>query len=392
MRKNLQYKILAAVMALGSLGLYTAAPAAAEVVVNDNTLYANGTPIVFESGEEYGGNYTDIFGAGSGTSSGDISGGNVTINTDTDKEFKQIFGGYTGSGNVHDNHVIINSGVVSEVCGGIGESNDKDDTLTNNTVTINGSTINVVYGASSDNASIINNKVYITDCINIFGIAGGTSQDNNAVYISDGFVSGGVYGGSSVNGSADSNAVYIRGGSIKGFVRGGSSSSSTANNNIVDISSGSVSAAVSGGYSEGTAETNNNVVNISGNAEVTNTIYGGYSESGCADNNKIIISGDAEVNSVYGGYSVSGGSTNSNIVNISGGSVEGFVYGGYSVSGGSANDNEIIISGDADIEKAKLYGYNDSASGTGNTLTIDGWSDSTQSIENFNDINFNNIN
>ena len=340
MRKSLTYKILAAVIAAGSLGLYVAAPAAAEVVVNDNTLYANGTPIVFESGEEYGGNYTDIFGAGSGTSFGDISGGNVTINTDTDKEFKQIFGGYTGSGNVHDNHVIINSGVVSEVCGGIGESNDKDDTLTNNTVTINGGTINVVYGASSDNASIINNKVYITDCINIFGIAGGTSQDNNAdsnaVYISDGFVSDGVYGGSSVNGSADSNAVYIRGGSIKGFVRGGASSSSTANNNIVDISKGSV----------------------------TGNVFGGDS------------------------YYVQ---AHHNIVNISGGSVSGDVYGGWS-DNGKAYDNTVYISGSANIKNANLYGYNDSASGTGNTLTIDGWSDSTQSVKNFSDINFNNVN
>ena len=404
MRKNLQYKILAAVMALGSLGLYTAAPAAAEVVVNDNTLYANGTPIVFESGEEYGGNYTDIFGAGSGTSSGDISGGNVTINTDTDKEFKQIFGGYTGSGNVHDNHVIINSGVVSEVCGGIGESNDKDDTLTNNTVTINGGTIKVVYGASSDNASIINNKVYITDCINIFGIAGGTSQDNNAdsnaVYISDGFVSGGVYGGSSVNGSADSNAVYIRGGSIKGFVRGGSSSSSTANNNIVDISSGSVNGDVYGGYSENSSA-NNNIVNISGGS-VEGVVYGGWSLSnsdGSADNNVINISGGSVSNFVRGGAAFTG-SASGNIVNIGGGSVSSTVYGGYSEMNGSADNNKIIISGSANIENADLYGSNYSSDygNTGNTLTIDGWKGNNgngvctvKSLNNFDSVNFDNL-
>ena len=404
MRKNLQYKILAAVMALSSLGLYTAAPAAAEVVVNDNTLYANGTPIVFESGEEYGGNYTDIFGAGSGTSSGDISGGNVTINTDTDKEFKQIFGGYTGSGNVHDNHVIINSGVVSEVCGGIGESNDKDDTLTNNTVTINGGTIKVVYGASSDNASIINNKVYITDCINIFGIAGGTSQDNNAdsnaVYISDGFVSGGVYGGSSVNGSADSNAVYIRGGSIKGFVRGGSSSSSTANNNIVDISSGSVNGDVYGGYSENSSA-NNNIVNISVGS-VEGVVYGGWSLSnsdGSADNNVINISGGSVSNFVRGGAAFTG-SASGNIVNIGGGSVSSTVYGGYSEMNGSADNNKIIISGSANIENADLYGSNYSSDygNTGNTLTIDGWKGNNgngvctvKSLNNFDSVNFDNL-
>ena len=66
------------------------------------------------------------------------------------------------------------------------------------------------------------------------------------------------------------------------------------------------------------------------------------------------------------------------------------VYGGWSADG-TANDNEIIISGDADIENANLYGsYNDTD--TGNTLTIDGWSGSTKSVKNFNDIAFKNIN
>ena len=380
MRKSLTYKILAAVMAAGSLGLYVAAPAAAEVVVNDNTLYANGTPIVFESGEEYGGNYTNIFGAGSGTSSRDISGGNVTINTDTDKEFNQIFGGYTGSGNVHDNHVIINSGVVSEVCGGIGESNDKDDTLTNNTVTINGGTINVVYGASSDNASIINNKVYITDCINISGIAGGTSQDNNA----------------------DSNAVYIRGGSVTGDVYGGFSSKGNVEYNTVNISDNAiVRGNVSGGESyDGNAKYN--TVNISGGtigvARDITSISGGWSTSGNAHHNIVNIRGGtigmaSGITSIYGGYATdSANSANNNIVNISDGSVSGYVYGGFSYCD-SANDNEIIISGSADITNANLHGYGGRVTNaTGNTLTIDGWSGSTQSIENFNDINFNNIN
>ena len=66
------------------------------------------------------------------------------------------------------------------------------------------------------------------------------------------------------------------------------------------------------------------------------------------------------------------------------------VYGGWSTSG-SANNNEIIISGSADIAYANLYGgYKDTD--TGNTLTIDGWSGNTQSVQNFSDINFNNVN
>ena len=370
MRKNLQYKILAAVMAAGSFGLYAASPAAAEVVVKNNILYANGTPIVIETGEEYGGNYTYIFGAGSGTSSRDISGGNVTINTD--KTFIQIFGGYADSSNVHDNHVTINSGVVSEVYGGIGESNDKDDTLTNNTVTINGGTVTNVYGASSDKASATNNKVYITDCINISGIVGGASQDNsadsNAVYINGGNVSSTVYGGSSYYGEAYNNTVNISGGSVTGEVRGGWSFSGSANGNTVNISGGSVS----------------------------NTVYGVYSFGGSANGNIVNISGGSVTGDVRGGASYSG-SANGNIVNISGGSVTGDVYGGNSSFGDSANDNIVNISGSADVNNANLYGSN-KTNATGNTLTINGWKGNNgsgdctvKSLNNFESINFDNL-
>ena len=61
MRKSLTYKILAAVMAAGSLGLYAATPAAAEkifnapedgTIVNENfdNVYGNGTPITITDG------------------------------------------------------------------------------------------------------------------------------------------------------------------------------------------------------------------------------------------------------------------------------------------------------------------------------------------------------
>ena len=119
-------------------------------------------------------------------------------------------------------------------------------------------------------------------------------------------------------------------------------------------------------------------------------VYGGYAKNGSANNNIVNISGNADVTGrVSGGDSLSG-QAHHNIVNISGGSVSGDVYGGWSADG-SANGNKVIISGSADIENANLYGRNDLASGTGNTLTIDGWSDSTQSVQNFNDIAFKNI-
>ena len=110
-----------------------------------------------------------------------------------------------------------------------------------------------------------------------------------------------------------------------------------------------------------------------------------------ASGGNVTINGNAEVTSVVcGGRSVYR-SAYHNIVNISGGTVTGNVYGGHVNDGGSVYDNEVIISGSADIKNANLYGRSNNATGTGNTLTIDGWSDSTQSVQNFNDIAFKNI-
>lgn len=186
--------------------------------------------------------------------------------------------------------------------------------------TINGGDIDAVYGASSDKTSATNNKVYITDCINISVIYGGSSDGN----------------------SADSNAVYISGGSV--------------------------------GY-----------------------VYGGESESGEVHHNTVNINGGS-VGSVHGGDSTSSKAYN-NAVNISGGSVSGDVYGGYindNVNNNTIDNNEIIISGSANITNANLYGYgigtNSSATGSNNTLTLNGWSGSVKGVYNFSDIYFNTIN
>ena len=229
--------------------------------------------------------------------------------------------------------------------------------------------------------------------------------------INGGTINGNVYGvgKNGYNGDASGGNVTISGGSISGDVYGGRSNNDSANNNTVNIKDYVIITnnshnlvAIHGGQSnDGSA--NNNTVNIScgtiRSVGASIDVYGGHVNKGSANNNTVNISGGT-ISSVgfptyvYGGYS-SSGSANDNIVNISGGTISSVgasidVYGGYSEMG-SANDNEIIIRGSADITNANLYGRNDSASGTGNTLTIDGWSDSTQSVKNFSDIAFKNI-
>ena len=161
----------------------------------------------------------------------------------------------------------------------------------------------------------------------------------------------------------------------------------TINGNVYGVGNGNYEEDASGGN-----------VTINGNAEVTYAVFGGRADStdSIVHHNTVNISGGTVKGKVYGGSSESGQAYD-NTVNISGGSIGADqqsvnVYGGWSTYG-SANDNEIIISASADIKNANLYGCNDSASGTGtgNTLTINGWSGSTNSVQNFNDIAFKNI-
>ena len=178
-------------------------------------------------------------------------------------------------------------------------------------------------------------------------------------------------------GDASGGNVTINGNAtVTGYVYGGRSTDRSAHHNTVNISDGTI-----------------------GSDSRTVYVRGGWSDRGEAYNNTVNISGgtigsDSRSAYVYGGMS-SDRSAHHNTVNISGGTIgsdsrSAYVYGGWS-NGGNANDNEIIISGDADIENANLYGSYKSTD-TGNTLTIDGWSGSTKSVKNFNDIAFKNIN
>ena len=186
-------------------------------------------------------------------------------------------------------------------------------------------------------------------------------------------------GNVTINGNAEVTSV----------VCGGRSDGISAHHNTVNISGGSVTGKVFGGVSE-SGQAHHNIVNISDGS--VSYVYGGRSVDRSAYHNIVNISGGS-VGYVRGGWS-DNGEAYDNTVNISGGSVEGSVYGGYinkNENNNTIDNNEIIISGSANIENANLYGHNDEASGTGNTLTIDGWSGSTKSVQNFNDIAFKNI-
>ena len=245
MCKSLTYKILAAVLAAGSLGLYAAAPAAADdyTVNKDGEIISSGTVTnVYGNGHNFtinGGTINgDVYGVGNVNYDKDASGGNITINGNA-KVTGNVFGGYSDS---------------------------KID-VTNNYVTINNSTIsNDVYGGYSYS-----------------GNSYGGNTNGNYVIINNSSATN-VYGGYShsdigSSGNADSNYVTINNSTINGQVRGGYSKDSNANGNHVTIINSTITGNIYGGYNGyvNNTEMKGNTVTIKGYSDITDArIYGGY--------------------------------------------------------------------------------------------------------------------
>lgn len=387
MRKNLRYKILAAVMAANSFGLYAASTAAAEVIVENNILYANGTPIVIETGEEYGGGYNTIIGIDS-MESGDVSGGNVTVNngkiTGTFDQLGGIFGG-VATGVVQNNQVTINNGTI--------ETNTNNDEYG-----YGGIFGGVADGSANSNYVTINNGYITNNNAKYGGVFGGAASGNvkgNYVTINDGDITndnneyGGIFGGFATHGGVSDNTngsdvsnnqITINGGNIKnnnslyGGVFGGFSDITNANisNNHVIIKGGTIINDVTnssgivggifGGFADGSVESNyvtihnGNITN--GNAEYGG-IFGGLASSNANNNHVTINNGDiTNTNSTYGGVFggiSTTGDASGNYVTINSGSItinnktsdviNGIIGGFSGRANAEINNNHVIING-----------------------------------------------
>ncbi len=344
--------------------------------------------------------------AGGSSRTGNAEGNTVLISDDSTISGR-IYGGRSSEGNANSNTVLINNSTVLDNVYGGGST---EGNANGNIVIINNSQLpNIVFGGYSDESNANDNIVIINDstydsselpAVIYGGCAENSTAERNIVQITGGKTEL-IYGGYSGLGEAKDNIVIINGGEVSN-VYGGDSSNGSSSDNKVYIKDGTIHYIIAG-YSinrENSNNVENNTVYISG-GKVTGDVNGGVTYKGNAISNNVIISG-GEVSEVYGGYSYNGNADSNNVV-INGGKITGFVIGGYS-SKGNADNNNIIISGNADITKAYLFGSNISNSNinlyesnvnnnnTGNTLTIDGWSGSTQSLKNFSDINFNNVN
>ncbi len=154
-----------------------------------------------------------------------------------------------------------------------------------------------------------------------------------------------IIGGLSVQGNVSSNTLTIAGGKFSRFdmITGGATMSGGANGNTLNITGGNI---------------------------VMDDVYG-------------FIAGGKGVNSA----------TNNN-VNISGGTIAGNIYGGYTENAGTISGNIITISGAANLEEAYLSGGDCrdlDPTLTNNKLVIDNWSGAVKKAENFDSIDFENI-
>ncbi len=208
-------------------------------------------------------------------------------------------------------------------------------------------------------------------------------------------------------------------------------SSKEGNNNEITIKNSTLSN-VTGAYVEsGKINATHNTVNIE-NSSITSSLVGGYSIDGIVSDNKVFITNTDE-SKTYNFNIVSGGTTSygtatSNKVTINGnvtasgfiaggvaeagysqvygnqviiqsGTVTGRIYGGFAYSNTDEttdvyNNNITIKNTVAKNIDADLYGGyadNTQAAIRDNTLTLDGWSGSVNSVNNFSDIYINNF-
>ena len=178
-----------------------------------------------------------------------------------------------------------------------------------------------------------------------------------------------------------------------------------------DASGGNVTFNNSSAYTVCGGRSNNGTVSdnhVTLNNSSADYVYGGYSTYGDVNENHVTINGGTFEGGttipnigIFGAYSYEGtGITlNDNNVTISNAIIKTNVYGGYYMGDSSAEikNNTITIKENTDISEAKLYGYKAYKTASdiiaeNNALIIDGWSGSTNSVQNFNDIAFKNIN
>ncbi len=384
--------------------------------------------------------YEGVYGNGSQSATNDITGGKLTIVDGAD--ISSVIG-VASKGKVSTGIVNMTGGTVTEVTGGLSwnvDMTDMSDVIVtengafNNTVNFSGGKTIRIEGGMVQFGVAQKNIVNLTGGILYFEDAegarvyGGFSTYGYAleneiivenVRLETSRTSGRVhfYGGNVINGNAKGNIITIKniekdndnisidvyGAEIDGFYYGDNGENidinnpkqTYANENKVEIYGTTINNAVGAWNNYGFAEENKVTIN---GATVLEEIYGAAGNTVIGNEVNIIgnsiIGKEGESGKIVGGLSESG-NVIGNSVTLSGSST---VIG--NVIAGSAGERTAELSGNtinlfeqANVEKADLFGYQKATSNTyDNNLVIDkGWTGTANSVQNFNNIKFNNL-
>ena len=210
MGKNLQYKILSAILTIG-------------VLSTNSTVFANSGGTVDNEGDYVGNN----------------SPSNSTIYIDNGY-IGNVYGGKANSGKIINNKIFINGGTITgDVYGGKVGSNGS---VKNNYISIDNSTISGTVrvgdaGEVTDNEVNISNSTIGSKNAPIYFASGTSNVSHNVVNIISGTVIGtDICIGYSQFGIVENNELNISGGKIIGSIRAGTAIWGVVKNNTIKIS------------------------------------------------------------------------------------------------------------------------------------------------------------
>ena len=238
MGKNLQYKILSAILTIG-------------VLSTNSTVFANSGGTVDNEGDYVGNN----------------SPSNSTIYIDNGYT-GNVYGGKANSGEIINNKIFINGGTITgDVYGGKVGSNGS---VKNNYISIDNSTISGTVkvgdaGEVTDNEVNISNSTIGSKNAPIYFASGTSNVSHNVVNIISGTVIGtNICIGYSLFGIVENNELNISGGKIIGSIRAGTAIAGVVKNNTIKISGTAniEEAELVGTPSRNSLENNNNNNNL----------------------------------------------------------------------------------------------------------------------------------
>ena len=276
-------------------------------------------------------------------------------------------------------NVTLNSGTYSNVYGGYNEANVAPPDVSQNTVSISGTTTtDIVFGGYSLYGNSKENTVTISGNTMVNIVVGGNSGENDAIknYViiqNKSEIKESVYGGYAKK-KSDQNIVEISDSKIKEHVYGAYAALTpygSAEKNSVKVGANSiVEGNVYGAHVTQSAK--ENIVTVNSAAKILKNVYGGYSDTMSADSNKLIIEGAGIVeDSVYGGYAEKDNSNNNQVTVNGAGTVKGTVFGGYAKIG-SVNNNQVTVDGAGTVKDTVFGAFSEKGNTTGNVVNIRG--------------------